>query len=475
MIYRVYEKNLEALTKRLTRLNEKLVKIGALPVNFAVTGRESEPDPVNAGVVHPVVLLDVQGTVPQHNGWEFIATLAHTPDGNIIRSVPGFEIPPTYRDMRPACDHCKMNRLRRDTYVVRHSDGRTLQVGTNCLHDFLQHEHPEHITRAAELLLSAHDMADAAQDDQWLGSKNPRTLNYYRFSTRQFLGQVCSVVRIDGRYVTSKQSKANGGWSTAYIAKRVMSGHADMITRYPITDADFALADAAVAWVVGKYAPALGMETDGDYADFKSAVLGTLKGINMELSDFEHNLLMAARSEAIEPRLCGIAAYVIEAYRRSQLESKPVTLLDVAGLKRIFALFAAAANAQLKNPAIRLADDAGHHMVLSLASATSKNPGCIYVKGDRGSGQYFGKITPIGRFMSVANCPATVEGQLQAFAADPETVAAKYGKLTGRCCFCGRALTDERSTAMGYGPVCAHKFGLNWGAPTENTETVITA
>lgn len=36
--------------------------------------------------------------------------------------------------------------------------------------------------------------------------------------------------------------------------------------------------------------------------------------------------------------------------------------------------------------------------------------------------------------------------------------AAHYGHLYGVCCNCGRTLTDERSIAQGYGPVCAQYF-----------------
>ncbi len=50
------------------------------------------------------------------------------------------------------------------------------------------------------------------------------------------------------------------------------------------------------------------------------------------------------------------------------------------------------------------------------------------------------------------------------FIESPSTVAARYGRLTGRCCFCSKELTDERSVSAGYGPVCAIKFGLEWGA-----------
>lgn len=41
--------------------------------------------------------------------------------------------------------------------------------------------------------------------------------------------------------------------------------------------------------------------------------------------------------------------------------------------------------------------------------------------------------------------------------------AAQFGALYGICCNCARDLTDERSIAAGYGPVCAVNNGWPWG------------
>lgn len=40
----------------------------------------------------------------------------------------------------------------------------------------------------------------------------------------------------------------------------------------------------------------------------------------------------------------------------------------------------------------------------------------------------------------------------------PLQAAMKYGRLSGRCCSCGRELTDPESIATGIGPVCAERF-----------------
>jgi len=47
--------------------------------------------------------------------------------------------------------------------------------------------------------------------------------------------------------------------------------------------------------------------------------------------------------------------------------------------------------------------------------------------------------------------------------ADPEKVVSEYGNLSGNCFACHKQLTDDRSIRVGYGKVCAKKFGLRWG------------
>lgn len=55
--------------------------------------------------------------------------------------------------------------------------------------------------------------------------------------------------------------------------------------------------------------------------------------------------------------------------------------------------------------------------------------------------------------------PLKVLAVLEEFEADPLGTAQKYGKESGRCCSCGRDLTDPESIAAGIGPICATKFG----------------
>lgn len=86
-------------------------------------------------------------------------------------------------------------------------------------------------------------------------------------------------------------------------------------------------------------------------------------------------------------------------------------------------------------------------------------------------GRLGGKVWSSGKFVyqpglsqrTLATGARLSEDETRSFA--PHAEAA--GHATGRCCFCGRDLTDERSAehkgGAGYGPVCAAKYGLPWG------------
>jgi len=451
-------------------LNAKLARVQVAPVVYSVAGHVDRPAADDATRLVRYLHLDVEAPVPSHSQWEFVAVLVHTDEGNILRTVPGFTLPPEVRDRPNFCDHCQTKRVRNDTYIVRHTvDGRIMQVGSSCLQEFLGTA-TTLMTKVVESLLNVYSVCEAAQHQEWLrGSRNnPRAV--YRIDLETYLTYVATKTLQAGKFVTRKLAQAEGLESTASAALAAMDGRHEC----EVSDEARTLAQKARQWVLMRYSPVL-LEADEltSADDCKMAVLNSFRGVNKQLGDFEHNLLSCARADAIESRLCGVAAYIIEAYRRDTGKSAPAKpTVDLTGLLRIHAMFDTAEKSQLKYPVIRLQENAESRCLsLSKAAATSNNAGCLYVK-DTISKAYYGKITPQGRFFGVAACSSTVEQQLQRFAANPEELASRYGKLTGRCCFCGRSLDDERSTEVGYGPVCAEKFGLKWGRRPEAVEAV---
>lgn len=152
----------------------------------------------------------------------------------------------------------------------------------------------------------------------------------------------------------------------------------------------------------------------------------------------------------------------------------PVAATQV-NVTRIIELFERA-RLHLKFPAIVLSVQQGQRIELfrfSLAGERARFPGSInitsYEKNPAtGQRNFFGRVHRDGHLESHENADAQILSlviqAVKKFAADPVGVAAAHGRLTGHCCFCHKRLTDERSTAVGYGKICASHFGLSWGS-----------
>jgi hypothetical protein len=135
----------------------------------------------------------------------------------------------------------------------------------------------------------------------------------------------------------------------------------------------------------------------------------------------------------------------------------------------IFDLFETAISNRLKYPKIRLLATDGATVVLRRNGDKSRYPGAIAVTDDRpyGANSYFGRIESSGQLVQGRDFKSPVAVLLESLASNPAKTAAEYGKLTGHCCFCEAPLKDARSTAVGYGPICADHFGLPWGVDSE--------
>lgn len=307
MLYDIPEQNVTTLEKRLARLSARTVKAGNAPITFRRTGKFSDiPHATKENVLVRLIKVEVSTETPAHSGWHFLATICRTEEGNVVRAVPGYEVPAEFRDGEHRCDHCNTVRLRRDTYIVRHVDGRTLRVGSSCVQDFLQHTRPNQMTQAARLCFEAFEMATAARYSGWLGGM----AETYRTDLETYLNHVAQEVLTSGRFITSKVANERQWVATSRVAYNNMMSAREVV----ITPEAQELASTAREWVLATYAPVL--DTDSDDFDARDIVDG-LSVVRKDVNDFEHNLLTVARSEAIEPRLVGIAAYIVEAYRRS--------------------------------------------------------------------------------------------------------------------------------------------------------------
>lgn len=144
-------------------------------------------------------------------------------------------------------------------------------------------------------------------------------------------------------------------------------------------------------------------------------------------------------------------------------ESKPreTPTTELGDFTAVYEMFASAAKTN-KFPKITIDAD-GFEFYLYVSGPQAKISGVINVKGKGWGGIWYGRITEAGTWTHRTAVDERMADALSKLAFDPVGTVAAYGKLSGRCCFCAIELTAGVSVDVGYGPVCAKKWGLPHG------------
>lgn len=271
--FQIPDVNLEKFKALMKKVSNKSVKLGFEPIPVVVVGSHVDK---KKGKVWDMYLSTPSFKIA---GWQFVATLDHTPEtGNILRCLPDQSVPEKFRAAAPICEHCGINRYRRDTYVLRSDDGEFKQVGKTCLVDFLGHD-PKKLAQFAEYICT---MAD---DIRGYGNAEVVMLELSRYLQLSALG-----IRLNGW--VSRKNADELKHATADIAG---SMYWDRKHNWDaqITESDKKDAQEALDW-----AQSLTDKT--------------------EKSDYEYNVSIVANSEWIEPRSSGIAASIVGVYLKNR-------------------------------------------------------------------------------------------------------------------------------------------------------------
>lgn len=133
--YEVPEYNIADLEKKLSQISKKFQKYGGDPVSY------KKGEPYYKKVKHDgnaftikVFPVEVEGSAKVDN-WEFVGTLEHHINGNIIKRYNmDTEIPERFRFSENICEHCHTDRFRTNLYIIRNTDtGEFKQIGKSCL------------------------------------------------------------------------------------------------------------------------------------------------------------------------------------------------------------------------------------------------------------------------------------------------------------------------------------------------------
>jgi hypothetical protein len=302
-IFRVPEGNMAKLGDKVDRMNRRAKRLGMEPLTLKEIGEEfadfEKKDHDGKKITYTVryVLVTLTGKLPRINGWQFVATIQHDEEGNIIRTVPGvkLQLPLRYRTMGTGCDHCMTMRKRNDTYVLHSEEKGWMRVGRNCLADFLRCENAAGMAEYAELLADIEaSMGDMEGGEEGGCHTGP---NWYR--TLTYLAQVANVIRVDG---WCSRTEARDSWdvrktATADWALRLFDPNcwdrldSETKERYTVKPEDEDKAAAALYW-----AQELAADVGNDYL---------------------WNVRVVSYRERVSYREAGIAASIVVAYNRA--------------------------------------------------------------------------------------------------------------------------------------------------------------
>lgn len=290
--------NLDGLLRKLKALEKRAAKLG---VDDALTWSSGESFTVEKVLAsgrktithYTPVTLTVSGDIKLPGGWYLVSVLDHTSaDTPIILSVPGEELPVEYRAAGPDCDHCKMDRRRNKTIVIRSGEppcggmDEYKQIGSTCIADYLGHKSALDIASSYETI---SDFISGLSDED----SDFRRVTPSAWELADCLAFVAACVRLDGWTPRSNpvgNPTADQAWS--WFLRDFRPIHIKRGKVYPpeITDKDTELASKALQWL--------------DVQDPAWAK-----------SDYFYNIQTIAKASTVTKKTIGLAASIIGTYK----------------------------------------------------------------------------------------------------------------------------------------------------------------
>jgi len=170
--------------------------------------------------------------------------------------------------------------------------------------------------------------------------------------------------------------------------------------------------------------------------------------INWERSEGSTHVNAAdcvAKAAPVKADAAPIAAFLRAAYTRAQ--ERAAERAAKTGKRAV----------TVKQPNVRFLGPQNAELRLTLAKASSKNPGAVFVYL---RDEYLGSIAVDGTVRGDLTRRVDVLTLLTTIAAAPAVAAKAYGALYCHCSFCNLKLEDAGSVEVGYGPICADNYGL---------------
>lgn len=246
--FKVFERGFEFLKQRVVELNKKATKYKVPPLEIVIHNEEMvkslRPDvkkEINSGMIQlaPGALtgpgsdqyyilvkqytLSLKGEPPHVDGYEFIARLEHTSEGNFIYTSPHSSVPNLPTEFKTAvqhCDVCHTNRDRNDTFVVKMINddpkrfpdkkaGDLLVVGRNCLSRFMPGVSIAGLVAYTNMIeATQYDVKEAKEMDEQGEGYGGGGGKYYE-PAGDLLFWLCATFIHTGHYLSKSQANKN--------------------------------------------------------------------------------------------------------------------------------------------------------------------------------------------------------------------------------------------------------------------------
>lgn len=261
----------------------------------------------DTGVVRERRTITVSGLAPRlPGGWRLGAVLQACEDLTLVKIVPGLdgEVPGRYRSASAAtCEHCRLARDRRESFVVLDAQGEARQVGRQCLRDYLGHATPEAIAAWCEYVVELDFGPTDLDVLAGGGHGDPAAVD-----RADFLARVATTIRLLG-WRSRATAREHGGQATADV---VWLSFFPEHERHNARLEARGLCDACEAERLRECTPA-----DVERADRTAAWLADLAD-RSELNDYLWNLRVAGAAATVTGKTAGILASAISACEREQ-------------------------------------------------------------------------------------------------------------------------------------------------------------
>jgi hypothetical protein len=295
--FKILSENLGWLKGKLEKLNRRASKLGMAPIELIVLGEKVERVCANSltGPCEAIygckeqyrkyTTVEIKGQAPSIAGWDFIGTIDHIENGNILRLLPGQTVPEHYRQDPQNCDHCHQKRNRTSTYILVNAKDEHKQVGKNCLQDFFQQD-VSNVVHRAEILAAAGQLQEASE-----GFTGGRQVPLYKLE--DYLANVLAVVEKHGFVSHAKCEELN---------KTPTSTDAGILMITPMD----------------KDALKLGVKVTNEHRQKAAEIVAWVEQYldKPELSDYEHNLKVIVDMGFVEWRTFGLAASITALHYR---------------------------------------------------------------------------------------------------------------------------------------------------------------